>query len=110
MTIDEFTEKHDVYASCGDGWASILDTLTTAVRILDPDILIHQIKEKFGGLRYYVSTTQNHDAVDMLIDGAESQAWRVCEQCGTQWDEVKTRGPGWLKTLCLPCHERRGKQ
>ena len=54
-----------------------------------------QIKEKFGGLRFY------YDGGDAVVDGmvrmAESWAARSCEKCGKPGER---RGGGWIRTLC----------
>lgn len=57
-----------------------------------------QIKEKFGGLRYYLDggTTE----IYKWIDEAEEACWKICEYCGA---EGKLRYGGWLKTLCDTC-------
>jgi hypothetical protein len=58
-------------------------------------IEIQQIKEKFGGLRFY------YDGGDERIYGmetmAESWAIRTCETCGNVGEQ---RGGGWIRTLC----------
>lgn len=35
------------------GWYPIIVALDQAIAVLQPDYQIHQVKEKFGGLRYY---------------------------------------------------------
>jgi len=40
--------------SCGEGWWPIIAKLDRDIAALAPDYEIHQVKEKFGGLRYYV--------------------------------------------------------
>jgi hypothetical protein len=58
-------------------------------------IHIQQIKEKFGGLRFY------YDGGDAEISGmvrmAESWADRTCEECG---NKGMHRNGGWIRTLC----------
>ena len=58
-------------------------------------INVAQIKEKFGGLRFY------YDGGDEYISGLESMAesWaaRTCETCG---DRGERRHGGWVRTLC----------
>jgi hypothetical protein len=39
--------------SCGRGWYPLLVELDEQLRALLPNYLIYQVKEKFGGLRYY---------------------------------------------------------
>ena len=54
-----------------------------------------QVKEKFGGLRFYV-----HAATDKhynYISFAESMSYRTCEECGAPG---KTYTDGWHMTLC----------
>ncbi|NBQ48315.1 MAG: hypothetical protein EBU33_07665 [Sphingobacteriia bacterium] len=54
-----------------------------------------QVKEKFGGLRFYVSgATDEHYN---YISFAESISYRTCEQCGAAG---KTYTDGWHRTLC----------
>ena len=54
-----------------------------------------QVKEKFGGLRFYVqAATDKHY---QYISFAESMSYRTCEQCGSPG---KTYTDGWHTTLC----------
>jgi hypothetical protein len=54
-----------------------------------------QVKEKFGGLRFYVqSATDKHYS---YINFAESISYRTCEQCGAPG---KRYTDGWHTTLC----------
>ena len=56
---------------------------------------IEQIKEKFGGLRfyYYGGDEQIHGMVRM----AELWAGHTCEKCGNKGER---RQGGWIRTLC----------
>lgn len=60
-----------------------------------PQVVVRQIKEKFGGLRFY------YDGGDQRIMGmvsmAESWAHHSCEQCGAPGTQ---RSGGWIRTLC----------
>lgn len=60
-----------------------------------PDVTIRQIKEKFGGLRFYYDG--GDDMVDGMVRMAESWAARSCEECGKPG---KSRSGGWIRTLC----------
>ena len=54
-----------------------------------------QVKEKFGGLRFYVqAATDKHY---QYITFAESMSYRTCEECGAPG---KTYTDGWHTTLC----------
>ena len=54
-----------------------------------------QVKEKFGGLRFYVqAATDKHY---QFISFAEVMSYRTCEECGAPG---KTYTDGWHTTLC----------
>ena len=54
-----------------------------------------QVKEKFGGLRFYVqAATDKHYS---YISFAESMSYCTCEECGAPG---KTYTDGWHMTLC----------
>lgn len=69
-----------------------------------PQVVVRQIKEKFGGLRFY------YDGGDARIHGmvtmAECWAASTCETCGAPG---KPRSGGWLRTLC-DHHEQQYQQ
>ena len=44
---------------CGRGWYPLLVELDEQLRQLLPDYEIHQVKEKFGGLRFYWGSSEN---------------------------------------------------
>mgnify|MGYP001466775966 CR=1 FL=1 len=58
-------------------------------------IRVEQIKEKFGGLRFYYQG--GDDYIDGMVTMAETWASSVCEKCG---DRGKRRQGGWIRTLC----------
>lgn len=79
-----------------------------------------QVKEKFGGLRFYVTNATKEQ--ENVIKFAESISHRICEECGTM-DTATTYRMKWNRTLCLKhaneiygesevnaYHERMGKQ
>lgn len=60
-----------------------------------PQVVVEQIKEKFGGLRFYING--GDDKIDGMVRMAESWASKTCEVCGKPG---KIRAGGWIKTLC----------
>lgn len=84
-----------------EGWAKLVDTLWDAVHELDPDIEVLQVKEKFGGLRFYVYTASVE--ASRLIKEAEKQSYTICEVCGEPG--TNAQAPRYLRTLC-PKHRR----
>jgi hypothetical protein len=63
-----------------------------------------QVKEKFGGLRFYVAGADNE--VFGMIDMAEMMSYVTCEHCGNP-GSLHQRGT-WLKTLCRKCAKKLG--
>ena len=84
------------------------EELDTAKAKLDEETLkvpvASQVKEKFGGLRFYVqAATDKHY---QYINFAESMSYRTCESCGAPG---KTYTDGWHVTLCDIHAEMSGK-
>ena len=67
--------------------------------------VVQQIKEKFGGLRFYAEGTNM--TMEQLIRYAENLSTVTCESCGSQGEIRRAK---WLKTLCISCHEFREAQ
>jgi len=93
-----------------DGWYPILDTLSAQ---LEKEIIklktkypneeriprATQVKEKFGGLRFYMSTET--DEIDWYIQEAVHKASHTCETCG---NPGKSRLTSWIVTACDACY------
>lgn len=60
-----------------------------------PQVVVVQIKEKFGGLRFYYDG--GDDTIDGMVRMAEVWAGRSCETCGRPGER---RSGGWIRTLC----------
>lgn len=84
----------------GHGWAYLIEILFKICYY--ENVVIHQIKEKYGGLRFYVGGASN--TVLDLIDWAERKSYEICERCGELGKPNKT---GWITTLCEKCREHR---
>jgi hypothetical protein len=115
---------------CGDGWYNILDQLCGNIQhhidwshknyqwdvewnIKNPDsprevrepvfqVVATQVKEKFGGLRFYYDG--GDDYIRGLSSMAEAMSEVTCEECGAPG---KRRGGGWIYTAC-DTHARDG--
>lgn len=87
----------------GDGWYGILKELISGVKAGDAKentgwiTKVTQCKEKFGGLRFYVTGTSKKN-LD-LIRKIEDKSFAVCEYSGSEI-EVGTWNDGWSKTVC----------
>lgn len=103
-----------------DGWKNIVEDTDRMLARLDPDYEIHQIKEKFGTLRYYYGTSvedeTTREIMDAVISYAEMLSSKVCEGCGNssyiqkpRWGNkfdgtaVLKESGYWLKTICDSC-------
>lgn len=84
-------EVHEV--ECGEGWKSLYVPLME--RCKADGVAVLQVKEKFGGLRFYVAGGSD-DLYD-AIEEAESRSFTICECCGAPGE---LRKDGWWKTLC----------
>ena len=59
-----------------------------------------QVKEKWGGLRFYM--TSGSDEIYDLINKATALSCKTCEECGSPGEE---RDTSWVHTLCDDCCE-----
>ena len=138
----EAQDKPDTFMhwgfECGDGWFRLIYDLSSAIerearkKGIDPAShdwpRVRQVKEKFGTLRYYISTpgpdaddinnliaehrnsvisfrpVASIDAIRNLVEVAEAQSEHICESCGLAGT---LRTEGWWKVSCDPCHEKR---
>ena len=99
-----FTEPYGGFC-CGEGWWPILESLCGHIQHhidwknkqseVVAQVTVNQIKEKFGGLRFYYSG--GDDEISGMVSMAESWAGHSCETCGAPG---KSRSGGWIKTLC----------
>lgn len=88
---------------CGDGWVDILleaatqlnDHIQTLPDDVRQDVVVLQVKEKYGTLRIYVSYYT--EEIDNIVKEAEKKSCKTCETCGK---EGKLRGSRWFYTAC----------
>jgi hypothetical protein len=94
----EIERKH-----VGPGWQRLIENLHAEITKIAPSYDVIQIKEKFGGLRYYISllddvSDDQRRAVYALIEVAETQSNQICEECGEPGENRSISG--WWKTFC----------
>jgi len=87
----------------GDGWLDIVWRLCEDLEPLVAEaesatgqpFQVLQVKEKFGGLRFYV----NHrtDAILQRIEAAQLESVRTCEMCGRPGS---LREGDWIQVVC----------
>jgi hypothetical protein len=104
----------------GEGWYPIIETLCSHIQShIDwnnargekypelcykpiEQVKVAQIKEKFGGLRFYYEG--GNDIISGMVTIAEAWAEQSCETCGAPG---KRRSGGWIRTLCDKHEEER---
>ncbi len=101
----------------GDGWFDLIWELCTKIDALaksaglsgDDYPKAMQVKEKFGGLRFYANpcNVKVADEVFAAIDEAEARSVKTCETCGKPGRQV---GGGWIVTICEACESKRDEQ
>jgi hypothetical protein len=122
-------ELRPFWFECGDGWYTLIDALCTEIQtaiknnkqdldfkkeqgepVTDEDyetnkVTISQVKEKYGGLRFYVYGDNDH--IRGMIDFAETMSYKICETCGNPGTLSQK---GWWRTQCEPCRADEQKQ
>ena len=89
----------------GDGWFTLLEQLLKQIKSMNPPegFQIQQVKEKFGGLRFYHNGAYKSD-IDAVVNFAEGLSYKICEECGNPGSTKG--GKGWIRCLCLSCREK----
>lgn len=99
---NEFPFMKEVALEHDSGWNELVYRLCEKIDSIlkkNPELLeefmVTQVKEKYGGLRFYIYG--GNDKIYEAIDKYEDLSYNTCEVCG---QPGTTRDYGWLKTLC----------
>lgn len=125
MIYDQFLQKYPILYSklsgfdCNKGWYQLIDELSEKIEEINlkfenPEHKIYaaQVKQKFGGLRFYTEISDSlFDEEELqqnvvqtvydLIAIAETKSYTVCEDCGLPGTITKNRA--YVETLCEKC-------
>lgn len=96
-----------------NGWLPVIDKLCGAIQnyidnttrytndgpVKPEQITCIQMKEKFGGLRFYANNTD--DTIEGMITMAEYMCSNTCDECGSEEDMGVTSG--WISVKCRTC-------
>lgn len=112
MIIRSYNDREFALRCVGKGWSGLINKLFDE----KPEgAQVAQVKEKFGGLRFYVDYIDVNDEdvekFEKLISWAESESFKMCEDCGSR-ENVSTKpieGRYWILTLCDLCREKEVK-
>ncbi len=74
-------------------WTSIIQEIHNKLVELDPNYRTLQIKQKFGGLRFYFATENQEHAQEMFdfVEKMEALSYKICIDCG----DFATRHSGY---------------
>ncbi len=112
--VDNYPEEihhRIVYAAmqCGshmrEGWNELVLELDEDISKIYPLYTIDQVKEKFGGLRYYIGILPDilpqdqHDEIHKLIAIAEEKSFTICDVCGEPGTTMRV-GEWLIATRC----------
>jgi hypothetical protein len=96
-----FFSEHVREIACYPGWLELLDGLCQSIANHlgeNPDVpvvVVRQIKEKFGGLRFYYQG--GDEWCRAAVDEAQEASLSICEVCGRQGRLVGAR---WVSVRC----------
>lgn len=105
--------EHCFEVSVPPGWESVVFCLTDYLQYTtdnnnEPQVVVNQVKEKYGGLRYYVDSAS--DEQYGAINFACRLAYGICEKCGSMQDVTTKATKSWVRTLCTSCRAAELKQ
>jgi hypothetical protein len=92
---------------CGNGWFDLINKLCSDIQTyvdnhleleFQPEVL--QVKEKYGGLRFYI--TVGDGQIHHMISEAEKASYNTCEVCGTTPAKEIVES-GWISVRCKKC-------
>jgi len=120
MNLEELIEKYskifnrDIYNlgwHIPETWIPLVNELCTEIQKQcdkqDFQITCSQMKEKFGGLRFYVHIATPE--IWELIDQCERKSIEICQECGCKNCNVSPTS-GWIIYLCDLCKIKLNKQ
>ena len=91
------------FFECNSGWYQIIKDLIIDLIEMGWNQETCQVKEKFGGLRFYINA--GSDEMHDRITEAERLSYETCEETG-QPGKLRT-DLGWFVTLCDEKYEKR---
>lgn len=78
---DRIPSEWGKYLSIHPEWYSLVSTVDALISEVAPDYVIHQVKEKFGGLRFYIDKSsvpeEKQDYVEGVIRMAEAYSYKI---------------------------------
>ena len=97
---DKFLPNYYKSIDVDEGWYQLVIDCDRELTVIDPNYQIAQVKQKFGGLRYYFQSSLSGErkAMDDVVTKYEAVAAVTCEATGNPGVLMKSEG-GWVKIL-----------
>ena len=98
--LERINPEYGITISCDEGWWSLIALCDKELASVDPLYTVFQIKEKFGGLRYYYSPSNpdSRKKMDEIVLKYEKICSMTCEMTGKH-GYLMINGWGLVKTL-----------
>lgn len=94
---------------CGNGWFNLIWELCEDLKKLKFRGKVLQLKEKFGGMRFYINGDYTKEQLGRIIK-AEDDSYFICEDCGSSGKlrkrDKEDKKLVRIKTLCEKCMEK----
>lgn len=92
--------------TCGDGWFPLVYAIARMITEYvkahpEAECAAFQVKEKFGGLRFYIRG--GDDTLHRMIWEEAQKSFAICETCSAP-AIVRTSPTGAVRTLCDGCY------
>lgn len=113
----EIPDAYSVFGcEIGNGWYELMVDLCTEITAAyersgaPVDIVVDQVKEKWGGLRFYYHIPDHsvesplQVEITKIVRKYEEMSFAICEDCGKQGTRRKL---GYVCTLCDECFAKR---
>lgn len=97
----DWTTKHNIEleeakSNNWEDWPEYWSRDPVEVPEIVDQVVALQVKEKFGGLRFYYGGGDHY--VSGLVSMAESMSYKTCEECGAPGELDTSRS--WVRTVC----------
>ena len=108
--------KTKIWAEFSPGWYPLIKDLSKEIYDLyeswgdryETYPFVAQMKEKFGGLRYYMYygelTEEDHKKLSEIVDRYERKSYTICEVCSEQGKNDVNQNL-YYRTLCSKCRD-----
>lgn len=110
----------NLFFECGDGWIKLITEIASFISNKTKHCRAVQVKEKFGGLRFYVEFSYDEGGVCLVdeqtitdiyqfITDTEEKSVRICETCGVELTSLnkcpQSKLGHWIQNICLDCEK-----